>query len=92
MSLPRAVEHACPILVPFNGQLCAMWVRLFSWVAHSGVQAGPAQAEAGGRSFHPGEKGALEPSGERGGVLPRVGPWVPEDHAGQAMCSPGASG
>lgn len=39
MSLPRAVEHACPILVPINGGLCTMWARLFLCVGPFRAQA-----------------------------------------------------
>lgn len=65
-----------PHSVPFNGRLCAMWARLFSCV---GSFRGAGQAE---EPRSPEEKGALEPGGEGGGLLPGAGPSVPGGHRG----------
>lgn len=75
VSLPRAVEHACPILVPINGRLCTMWARLFSCMGSFRVrgrtQPRPRKEEG---AVLPQEKGALEPCEDRQGVPSRARP------------------
>lgn len=72
-SLPRAVEHACPILVPINGRLCTMWARLFSCVGSFRAWGrGRPRKEEG--AVLPQEKGAAEPCEDRQGVPPRARP------------------